>query len=96
MITDCVALEMYFGDRESALGAVAFGTVIVNRADVFGDEAAGDEAGVGAGAAVSDARGAEDPPPEHEHSAAAAAVARSARFIARGAARRSAGVCSTP
>jgi hypothetical protein len=45
---------------------------------------------------VSDARGAEDPPPEHEHSAAAAAVARSARFIARGAARRSAGAYSKP
>jgi hypothetical protein len=79
MITDCVALEMYFGVRERALGAVAFGTVIVNRAEVFGDDAAGDEADVGTGAAASGAWATDEPPPEHAHSDVSTMRAR-ARF----------------
>jgi hypothetical protein len=81
MTTDCVALEMYFGVRERALGAVAFGTVIVNRAEVFDDEATGDEdeADVGTGAAASGAWATDEPPPEHAHSDVSTMRAR-ARF----------------
>jgi hypothetical protein len=68
MMTDCVALEMYFGERVRPFGVVLFGTVIVKRADVFGAVAFGVDDGITTGAAVSGARGAGDPPPEHAHS----------------------------
>ena len=65
MIADCVALEMYFGDRLLALFTVgAFGTVIVKRALAFGVVGDADVA-VGFGADVLNAIGKDVlPPPE--------------------------------
>jgi hypothetical protein len=80
MMTDCVALEIYFGEklRPRAFDVVAFGTVMVNRALALGvvGTLGVDGDVVAIGAAVLNASGEDAPPPEQLHSAIIAAQER--------------------